>query len=386
MSYQKDKNDDMILAAVFAAVVLIFSFIIWHVYKTELKSGLRWLRVGEMKVAMLIHGDDKIIPAPHQSQNYSIGVWHDALKNVDPRDINFKYISSMTTVAMEGIKQIFIVFLCLFGVWAILKGPGTKYKRRMSMEGILAEHAKNFPVIAPFVKFNPGKLKARAPGDPVPPNLPIFAEALSPEEFVAFHNIPYMEKKLDRDKTFQALMAQLGPRWRGPEHLPLHAKALYAAFALKAVRKRKESDELLNEISLAWTHDGGLKIPAKLKSRINKLIRDPKVGGTLTKFTNKHGFQTTALLRALQRSRDEGGVLAPAQFLWLRGYDRALWYPLNNLGRKSYHAEAMGALTHYTYELIAGQKIPTPKFDDAISGLEEFIGGPAGRPIPKRGK
>ena len=254
------------------------------------------------------------------------------------------------------------------------------------MEGILAEHAKNFPVIAPFVKFNPSKLKARAPGDPVPQNLPMFAEALSPEEFVTFHNIPYMEKKLDRDATFQALMAQLGPRWRGPEHLPLHAKALYAAFALKAVRKRKESDELLNEVSLAWTHDGGLKLPAKLKSKILKLVRDPKVGGTLTKFTNKHGFQTTALLRALQRSRDEGGVLSPSQFLWLRGYDRALWYPLNNLGRKSYHAEAMGAMTHYTYELIAGQKIPTPKFDDAISGLEEFIGGPAGRPIPKRGK
>ena len=74
--------------------------------------------------------------------------------------------------------------------------------------------------------------------------------------------------------------------------------------------------------------------------------------------------------------------MAPASFLWLRGQDRALWYPLNNLGRKSYHAEAVGALVHYTNELIAGQKIPMPRFDDVIRGIEAFLRGPGSKPIP----
>ncbi|TVQ82280.1 MAG: hypothetical protein EA357_09990 [Micavibrio sp.] len=385
MSQQRDKDEGLTLTWVFLLFVAVFSFIIWHTLQTELKSGIRWVRVAELRLAMTIHGEDHVIVHPRYGPQ-RLDVWYNFLRHVNPDDLRGREIEAATFITQEAVKLYFIILMCLFGAWAIIKGPGTKYKRRMSLESVMNEHAKNFPVIAPFVKLDPRKLKSRPPGSPVPENLPLFAEALSPEEWIAYHNIPYINKKLDREKAFQALVLQLGERWRGPEHLPLHMRALYAAFALKAIRKRKESDELLNELSLAWSHDKGLKIPVKLKSRINKIIKDPKVHAAVTKYANRHAFQATAMLRALNRARDEGGVLASAQFVWLRGYDRTLWYPLNNLGRKAYHAEAMGALTHYTYEIIAGQRIPTPKFDDAIRGLEEYVGGPAGRPIPKREK
>lgn len=385
MSYQKDKDDGMTLLWVFIAFVAIFSFIIWTVFQNELKSGLRWVRVAELKVAMLIHEPKHQVVHPQYGPQ-RLDVWYNFLRHANPKSITKREIEAMTFISMHTIKMPLIVLMCLFGLWAIIKGPGTKYKRRMNLEGILTEHSKNFPVIQPFVKFNPSKMKQRAPGDPVPENLPLFAEALSPEEWIAYHNIPYINKKLDRDKAFHALAEQLGGRWRGPENLPLHVKALYAAFCLKAIRKRKESDQLMNELSMAWSHDKGLRIPGKLKREVNRIIADPKSQDAVTKYANKHAFVATAMLRALSRARDEGGVLSPSQFLWLRGYDRTLWYPLNNLGRKAFHAEAMGATTHYTYELIAGQKIPTPKFDDAIRTVEEFVGGPAGRPIPKRVK
>ena len=64
------------------------------------------------------------------------------------------------------------------------------------------------------------------------------------------------------------------------------------------------------------------------------------------------------MVRALWYARSEGGVLAPAQFLWLRGHDRALWYPLNNLGRKSFHIEAMGAMCQYKAEKRVSRPIP----------------------------
>jgi intracellular multiplication protein IcmP len=116
--------------------------------------------------------------------------------------------------------------------------------------------------------------------------------------------------------------------------------------------------------------------------QIYKIIRDPKLGGALQKYADQHAYETTALLRCLARARQEGGVLAPASFLWLRGQDRTLWYPLNNLGRRSYHAEAVGALVHYTNELIAGQKIPTPRFEDVIKGIEAFLKSPGAKSIP----
>jgi intracellular multiplication protein IcmP len=212
--------------------------------------------------------------------------------------------------------------------------------------------------------------------------LPLFAEALSPEEWITYSQIRVQGNQIDANQTYQALLAQLGGRWQGPLKLPLHAQGLYAAFALRHARKRKDSEELLNAMSRHWSREGGLKLPASLKKTIRKIITDPKLGGALQKYADQHAYETTALLRCLKRAREEGGVLAPASFLWLRAVDRNLWYPLNNLGRRSYHAEAVGALVHYTNELIAGQKIPTPRFDEVIKGIQDTITGPMGRPIP----
>jgi intracellular multiplication protein IcmP len=175
----------------------------------------------------------------------------------------------------------------------------------------------------------------------------------------------------------------LGKRWQGPLKLSWPAQSLYAACALRHARKRKDSEDLLDQLSLSWSPESGLKLTLKLKNRIRQIIKDPKLGGALQKYTDKHAFETTAMLRALSRARQEGGVLAPASFLWLRAADRALWYPMNNLGRKSYHAEAVGALVHYTNELIAGQKIPAPRFDETIKGIEAYLSGPGAGPIPE---
>ena len=72
------------------------------------------------------------------------------------------------------------------------------------------------------------------------------------------------------------------------------------------------------------------------------------------------------MLRALLTAREEGGVLSPSQFVWLRGYDRNLWYPLNNLGRQSCHMEAIGAMAHFRIERRAQRPIPKPKVQDTL--------------------
>ena len=79
----------------------------------------------------------------------------------------------------------------------------------------------------------------------------------------------------------------------------------------------------------------------------------------------------------------EGGVLAPAQFVWLRAHDRALWYPLNNLGRQTLHMEAMGATAHYKAEKLAQRPIPRPKVVDAVKSLVEFMASNRIRALPQ---
>jgi intracellular multiplication protein IcmP len=156
--------------------------------------------------------------------------------------------------------------------------------------------------------------------------------------------------------------------------LPWHARGLFAAFALKAARRRDEADTLLGEMARSVKSKKGMAFHpnAKLRRKILAIINDPKVGGEAAKIAKRHAYVATALLRLLEYARERGGVLAPAQFLWLRGADRALWYPLNNLGRQSFHTEAAGAIAHFQAEKAAGTPLLSPKVDNAVATIEEY--------------
>ncbi|PCI00227.1 MAG: hypothetical protein COB76_03920 [Alphaproteobacteria bacterium] len=113
-------------------------------------------------------------------------------------------------------------------------------------------------------------------------------------------------------------------------------------------------------------------------------VKNKNIAGPTLKQCNRHAFVTTALIGALAFARSEGGVLAPAQFVWLRGHDRPLWYPLNNLGRQAFHAEAMGAMSHYRAEKQVQRPIPKSMVIDAVKVLDAFLNDKiASSPIPQ---
>lgn len=369
------------MAAIVAGLLFGMAWMIWHFFHAQLTDALRWIRIGEMWIATFLGQQGYAVSVP------GIGVqelktWRDWLPQARVSDIGYPEIRVMTYVGVLPLRNVFIGLLVVMAGWLVFFGPGGGYRRRMGLEGLMKEQARSFPAIAPFIKFNPSNMPYRVIGGAVPAKLPIFAEALSPEEWIAFHEIGVQNNQIDLNRSWQALALQLGRRWQGPFKLSPHAQGLYAAFALRHIRKRKESEALLDQMSLAWTPEKGLRLPFKIRMQIYKILKDPKIGGALQKYADQHAYETTALLRCLTRARQEGGVLAPASFLWLRGQDRTLWYPLNNLGRRSYHAEAVGALVHYTNEMIAGQKIPTPRFEEVIKGIEDMLRKPGSKPIP----
>jgi intracellular multiplication protein IcmP len=381
---QKSPHEDFIMTTVVFGLVIGISWVIWHFFSNELTNAVRWIRVTELYLVKFIYGDGAVLA--RGGQRYGVAGFLEFMKKARVGEISAEHVRVSTMLAVYPMRYFFIGGIALMALVLLFKGPNAHYRRRMGLEMLMREQAKSFPTIQPFLKFDPRKTPHRAPGSPVPANLPVFSEALSPEEWMAYHEVSYKNGQLDMNAAFHGLVEQLGNRWQGPLKLPVHAQGLYAVFALKHVRKRKESEQMLNDLALSWSDEKGFRPSSALKSRIRKVIKDPKQGGALQKFADQHAFETTALLRCLSRARDEGGVMAPAQFLWLRGHDRTLWYPLNNLGRKSFHAEAAGAMVHYTNELIAGQKIPTPRFEDVIRGMETYMKSGAGRPIPELDK
>lgn len=368
-----------ILGIVFVALFAVF----WYFNEFRVKSIIRWVRWGEMWVVSWFLSDKYSIPFENSTVNFK--VWLDAIPKIPAENLDDRTMSIIASLAMAPLKWPFAIMLGAMGLWCNMSGPGKNHRRKMNLDGLIGAQSKVFPVIAPFVKFNPTKQPARAPGAPVPAELPPFSEALGPEEWLAYNVIPVPDGNIDRTAAYVAFAKQLGPRWQGWDKLPPYKQILLAAFCLKGVRKRKEAEDLINRIAQCWSLEKGLSLSKDraLLREARAVLRNKDISGPTLRKVNQHAFQTTALIRALAVAREEGGVLAPAQFVWLRAYDRTLWYPLNNLGRQAFHTEAFGAMAHYKAEKMTMRPIPRPKVERAIDSMVEYMKSDKVRPIPK---
>lgn len=368
-----------ILLGVFGVLVWLF----WYYFDVQVRDMVRWIRYGEMWVSSWFIGDDYTVFFNGEQANWQQG-FEDAPK-WEARELTYNHLAYFNALAMQPLRLVFVLILGLMALWAIFRGPYTQYRQRLGLEGLIKRQAGNFPVIAPFVHFNPQSQPPRPPGSPVPAELPLFAEALGPEEWLAYNRIPIPDGKVDREAAERAFMRQLGGRWKGPEALAPYKQILLAAFCLKAARKRNDSDDMLGRLAQCWSVKGGMKLSRDktLLKEARAVLRDSNIGGKVLAKCNRHAFETTALLRALATAREEGGVLAPAQFIWLRAHDRRLWYPLNNLGRQSFHMEALGAMAHFKAERLTQRPIPMPKVKDAVDTIAGYMSSMRARPIPQ---
>lgn len=379
-----DKNSGYENVIGWSILIVVFSallYLLWYFQSQNIRNAVRWMRYAEMTASKLVLGDDFEILQNGQLVA-TIGQIQDFTGKLDKRQLNSQNMDLISLGALYPLRYFFTFIIILMSFWALFRGPRALFRQKLDLNHLINRQSGNFPAIAPFVKFNPTNQPPRPPGAPVPAELPAFAEALSPEEWIAYYDIPVPNGKVDADAAARAFTRQLGPPWRGTMHMAPYKQILLAAFCLKSVRKRADADEMLGKLSRSWTFEGGLKIDSSLISKARKILRDRDISGKTLAKCNQHAYENTVMLRALATAREEGGVLAPAQFLWLRAFDRLLWYPLNNLGRQSHHMEALGAICHYKAEKTAQRPIPRPKMEDAVKSISEYIASPNARPIP----
>lgn len=374
--YQNAIGWAILLVVVFGLIILL-----WYLQADNIRNGIRWMRVGEMWVSSIFLGDDYMITKAGRPIG-TLGQIRDTVSQLDKSQLNSKVMDLIALAALSPLRYVISFLLILMAFWALFKGPKSHYRSKLDLNMLIKRQSQTFPAISPFATFNPSNQPPRAPGSPVPAELPSFAEALGPEEWIAYYDIPVPNGKVDELAAARAFSLQLGPVWRGTLHMAPYRQVLLAAFCLKSMRKRSEADEMLGRLSKCWTFERGLKVDGSLVRQARKILRNRDLSGKILSKCNQHAFENTVLLRALNTAREEGGVLAPAQFLWLRGVDRLLWYPLNNLGRQSHHMEALGAICHYKAEKMAQRPIPRPKVDDAVKSISEYISSSVARPIP----
>ncbi len=376
------------------AILAVLVWLVWRFFGNEMMQFVRYVRLAEMYIISLFDSDARaclkwlrIAPVGNNvptTNVYAAAIecyGAEGLRRLPPAEALKYYnvspssLSYVTTITKQYIRWIAVLICGGLGIYMMYFSPRNKFRTRHTLESLIKIQSKMWPVITPIVKFNPSKHSARAPGETITDKLPLFAEALSPEEWISYHRIPVVNGIPEREMVRRALLLQLGPRWSGIKNLPPYVLALFAAFALMGVQKRNESEELLGKLALCWTPESGFRITHEVAAEVKKIANDPNIGGEALKVANRYAYRTTAMLGVLRWARAMGGVLAPAYFLWLRGVDRALWYPLNNLGRRSFHTEGAGALAHYMAEEAAGKPLPIPRIDTAIVTINQYLAG-----------
>jgi intracellular multiplication protein IcmP len=368
-----------IMFVVFAVLLWLF----WYYFDTEVRNAVRWIRYGEMWILHWFIDNDYTVSFNHAEVNWQKG--YDDAPRWRASELTYSHLSYFSSLAMQPLKMFYVAIFSVAAMWCMFMGPGTQFRQKYDLESLIERQGLNFKIIRPFLNFNPSQQPPRPPGSPVPAELPLFAEALGPEEWLAYHAIPVPDGKINEAAAAESFREQLGGRWKGPDELDPYKQVLLAAFCLKASRKRKDCDEMLGRIALCWSGKSGLRLskdPSLLREA-RRILKDKNLAGKTLAQCNRHAFEATALIRALAFAREEGGVLAPATFVWLRGHDRTLWYPLNNLGRQSFHPEAMGAMSHYKAERMTQRPIPVPKLEDAVKTIKEYMGSMRARPIPQ---
>ncbi len=379
-------------------------WLIWWGLRDQLLFMLRYLRLAEMWFVSLFSDQqnacyewlkqapiENVIPTPDNVNKAGacFGFANLGLPGINPLD--FYHLTGISMGVMGHrmawyLHVPLLVFFICVGLYAIFISPRSKFKTRHTLESFIKIQARMWPVITPIVNFKPASLSARIPGSRLPDKLAPFAEALSPEEWIAYNRIAVTNGIPDREAARRAYILQLGPRWSGIENQHPYMHALFAAYALKGVQKREEADELLGRLATCWTINGGFRMTPEIAAEVKRIVRDPAIGGEAAKIASQYAYRTTAMLGTLKWARMMGGVLASAQFLWVRAVDRQLWYPLNNLGRRSYHAEGSGAIAHFMAEESAKKPLPIPRVDTAIMALNQFLADAEKHPmaIPSR--
>jgi len=288
----------------------------------------------------------------------------------DPSSLTQNQFFTILNLVGSYYKYPVAIILGILGLIIFIKSPGNKFSQTFNMQNFREHEKTNWPQIIAASKVD--LVKTPATEGP-------WASSLSPMEFAKQHKLldiivnpnpnPLLGElgkvaKLREGAARQIFAAQLGYVWQGPDSLPVHTKALFAIFAAIANQDRDEAFALLRQYNTSLQYKD-----APNYSGYEKLLEKHKNSKLIKKIENRHSYVMTVMAALLELARTDG-VLACADFLWLKTVDRQLWYMLNNVGRRSAYPEVAGAVAHWRIEARMQRKLITPMVEEAVKSLK----------------
>jgi intracellular multiplication protein IcmP len=354
---QGSGGGDNSMAPVWIMVLLIITlYFIWHSAHEYIVRFVFSLNILQAKLISLFVNSPKL-----ENDLY-------VMSTVDPATVEWNQLIDLMRGVGSYIRYPIVAILGLLAILIYKSNITLKFRKAHNMKTLRAQEQHNWKAIMPIVKEDLVSTDL---------NKGPWAMALTPIEFARKHNllkkddailedqIPGQEmtagiKKGDAKRVFTL---QLGPYWEGFERCPPQAYALAAVFMARMNRDRNAANLILETLDRTSTE--GKPDFAVARSVLKKHQNEENVQEILA----KHAYLLTVMASLLQASRDDG-VVATAEFLWLKPLDRRLWYMLNSVGRQTPFAEVGGPFAHWRAEKVMGRRSLVPMIDEAIKALE----------------
>ncbi len=344
----------------------ILGWTAWKMWHAEISAGA--LLVAHREMQAIAWFSDRFSQA-------DIGV-----ERADPAGVQFDQLVRLYRhIGTAFLYPAMALVLGLAGL-CFFRAGNAGFTRAFDLEKLMAEQAKTSRCTAAFVGRNLTLSGVRA-GDPRPAD-----PALHVSEWIARYaqrNGRFHEASARRE-----LVRQLGAEWKGRSTASPAARCMLAVFALHGAGRRDEAAGLLGLLSEGLPvdkADGGagpaesLAFDPKTLAVADRVLAETKVSVWAIVIMDAHHFTTPGLMSVLNSARLRSGVLAPAQFAFLKLVDRRLWYALHALGfeqdglithpHPSQRVEAIGASAHWAAERAVGAPLPTSEFDAAIAAI-----------------
>lgn len=343
----------------FVGAMLAAGGVLWYAFKKQIVSAYLTFRLWEIDFISLFTGrlDDV--------RTYIL--------TTKPEAMSFQDLVRVGQAVGDYLRIPFALLLFVLAVVVFLGSSTRVFKRAYSMRELVEAEKDNWPQIAPVAGLDLVKMDI----DKGP-----WAMALTPMQFCKRYHLleehrrapqegmmrkewSRVEVTLKRGLANKIFALQLGPLWQGTAKLPPHARALFAVFAARYNSDGKAAYDLLRQMSRTYT--------TKLDfTGADELCRKYENTKGVQKVVESRAYVLTVMASMLEAAREDG-VQASADFLWLKPFDRRLWYMLNTVGRQTPFVEVAGPFAHWVSEKEIGRKLLVPMVEEATNALETAL-------------
>lgn len=353
----------------FWLLIIIFgaAIALWFFNERFIAFPILWFRYHELSFLHLLiswwapAADFLHLPSPQPDQ---IRRLQEMIANSDPGRLSWASFKDINYTIGLWTRWPIMLLLVGGGVFMYFRYGTAKFRQTYSMKTLKLYGQMVWPQITPVKTIDLVKIDI----DEGP-----WAMAIPPLRFCRENNLLVIDQidqkkrwALKEKQAHRLFVIQLGPMWAGMAHLPIHAKALALIFLCRATGNRPLSNTLLSQISESAS-TGKLNF-----SGVEEALRK-YYDHRIVKWLEKRHYYVNTLMPSLLEIARSDGVLASAEFLWLKPIDRKLWYVLNTVGRRTAFVEVAGIYSHWVAEKKVGRGMKTPMVKGAVDALNETL-------------